>query len=200
MIKISGIPSSSISKRSFPKKKSQAKILSILLHIFYTMRTLSKEELKELYDKDFPLWVEINLQLLKEKAYDLVDWENLLEEIEDMGRSDLKACISYLAVILEHLYKWDNFKNLVGGKDAGINWIKSIRNARKEILKVFDMSPSLRSKLPLELTTAWKHARRELEYWLEDNDYDPEKFNIPEKCPYTYEEAMSRDLKKLIHP
>ena len=34
------------------------------------MRTLSKEELKELYDKDFPLWVEINLDLLREKAYD----------------------------------------------------------------------------------------------------------------------------------
>jgi len=38
------------------------------------MRTISKEELKELYDKDFPLWVEINLELLKEKAYDSVDW------------------------------------------------------------------------------------------------------------------------------
>jgi hypothetical protein len=56
----------------------------------------------------------------------------------------------------------------------------------------------LRSKLPLELTTAWKHAKRELEYCLEDND--PEKFNIPEKCPYTYEEAMSRDLKKELKP
>ena len=33
-------------------------------------RTISKEELKELYEKDFPLWVEINLELLKEKAYD----------------------------------------------------------------------------------------------------------------------------------
>ena len=54
------------------------------------MRTLSKEELKRLYDKDFSLWAEINLQLLKEKAYDLVDWENLLEEIEDMAKRDLK--------------------------------------------------------------------------------------------------------------
>jgi hypothetical protein len=33
------------------------------------MRTISKEELKELYDKDLPLWAEINLELLKEKAY-----------------------------------------------------------------------------------------------------------------------------------
>jgi len=55
------------------------------------MRTISKEELKELYDKDFPLWVEINLELLKEKAYDLVDWENLLEEIEDMGLRHLES-------------------------------------------------------------------------------------------------------------
>jgi len=96
------------------------------------MRTISKEELKELYHKDFPLWAEINLDLLKEKAYDLVDWENLLEEIEDMAWSDLKACISYLAVILEHLYKWDNFRELTtGGEEAcGTVWIKSIRNAR----------------------------------------------------------------------
>ncbi|MDW8294695.1 MAG: DUF29 domain-containing protein, partial [Aquificaceae bacterium] len=83
------------------------------------MRTLSKEELKELYEKDFPLWAEINLELLKEKAYELVDWENLLEEIEDMAQRHLDACISYLAVILEHLYKWDNFKRLAGGETAG---------------------------------------------------------------------------------
>ncbi|GBC89271.1 hypothetical protein HRbin13_01412 [bacterium HR13] len=164
------------------------------------MRTLNKEELKELYDKDFPLWVEINLELLKEKAYDLVDWEHLLEEIEDMGRSDLKESISHLAVILEHLYKWDNFKNLAGSESAGKSWIRSVENARMEILDILDMYPSLRKKLPSELAIAWKRARRRLEYWLKDNDYDPEKFNIPEKCPYTYEEAMSRDLKKELKP
>ena len=58
-------------------------------------------------------------KLLKEKAYDQVDWENLLEEIEDIARSDLKACISYLAVILEHIYKLDNFKDLAGGEISG---------------------------------------------------------------------------------
>ena len=62
------------------------------------MRTISKEELKELYDKDFPLWVEINLELLKEKAYDLVDWENLLEEIEDMGLRHLESCTNLLCL------------------------------------------------------------------------------------------------------
>ncbi|MDM7266346.1 MAG: DUF29 family protein [Aquificaceae bacterium] len=64
------------------------------------MRTIGKEELKELYHKDFPLWVEKNLELLREKAYDLVDWENLLEEIEDMGLRPLESCIIHLAVSL----------------------------------------------------------------------------------------------------
>lgn len=160
------------------------------------MRTTSKEELKELYDKDFPLWAEINYELLKEKLYELVDWENLLEEIQDMAQRHLDSCISYLAVILEHFYKWDNFKSLAGGQTAGMGWIKSVNNARRKIRTLFKMYPSLRAKLPAEIDKAWIIAIDSLEDWLEDNDYDPEKFEIPEKCPYTYEEAMTRDLRK----
>lgn len=137
------------------------------------MKTASKKELKELYDKDFPLWVEINLQLLREKAYELVDWENLLEEIEDMARSDLKTCISYLAVILEHL-----------------------KNARREINILLTEYPSLRNKLPLQMDRAWIRAVAKLEDWLEDRGIDPKAYPIPEKCPYTYEKAMTRDLRR----
>jgi hypothetical protein len=46
-----------------------------------------------------------NLKLLKNREYDLADWENLLEEIEDMGQRYLDSAISFIAVILEHLYK-----------------------------------------------------------------------------------------------
>ncbi|QID33892.1 DUF29 domain-containing protein [Pampinifervens florentissimum] len=162
------------------------------------MKTISKEELRELYYKDFPLWAEINYELLKEKLYELVDWENLLEEIEDMARSDLKACISQLARILEHMYKWDNFRDLAGGKTAGMGWIKSIENARNEILDAFDLSPSLRTKLPNELNIAWRSARRRLYTWLIQNNHRVENFSIPQECPYTYEEAMTRDLRKEI--
>ncbi len=155
---------------------------------------ITKEELKQLYDKDYPLWVDINLQLLKDKAYELVDWDNLLEEIEDMGRSDLKACISYLAVILEHLYKLDNFKDMAGGETAGNKWIKSIRNSKLEIEVLFKRYPSLKSKLPSEIDYAWSLARKNLYIWLDENNKNPEDFNIPEECPYTYEEALNRQV------
>lgn len=161
------------------------------------VREITKEELKELYSKDFPLWVERNLELLREGAYELVDWENLLEEIEDMGLRHLESCISYLAVILEHLYKLDHFREVVGDESAGKSSIRSIKNSRKDILTLFDIYPSLRAKLPLELDKAWRFAIRRLEKWLERNDLEPESFSIPRTCPYTYEEAMERVLGKV---
>ncbi len=181
-----------------PALPIKRKFLTQRIFISMIQKSITKEELKELYDKDFPLWVEINLELLKEKAYELVDWENLFEEIEDMAKSDLKACISYLAVILEHLYKWDNFRELTSaGKEKGsLSWIKSIEVARERIEVLFYRYPSLKAKLQQELDFAWKDARVRIREWLREISKDPDKFNIPKECPYTYEEAMTRDLRK----
>ncbi|MDW8237892.1 MAG: DUF29 domain-containing protein, partial [Aquificaceae bacterium] len=153
-----------------------------------------KEILKKLYDKDFPLWAEINLELLKEKAYDQVDWENLLEEIEDMARSDLKVCIDHLAVIFEHMYKLDNFKNLAGGETAGSDWVKSILIARERIVRLLDTYPSLKEKLLSNLQTAWEQAILNLRVWLIEKGFNPDEFSFPESCPYTYEKAMEKRI------
>jgi hypothetical protein len=40
------------------------------------------------YDQDFALWVEENIALLKAKNYEAVDWDNLIEEVEGLTRSD----------------------------------------------------------------------------------------------------------------
>ena len=58
---------------------------------------LKIQHLKGLYEKDFLLWLEENLKLLENREYDLVDWENLLEEIRDMGQRHLDAVISQMA-------------------------------------------------------------------------------------------------------
>lgn len=158
------------------------------------VKDISKEQLKQLYNKDYPLWAEINLQLLKEKAYELVDWDNLLEEIEDMGTRHLEACVSYLAVILEHMYKWDNFKHLAGGENAGSTWKRSIYTSRNNIEALLEIYPSLKSKLPNEVGTAWKISKARLKNWLIRNNLNLKDFSIPENCPYTYEQAMEREF------
>jgi hypothetical protein len=74
------------------------------------------QNLKELYEKDYYLWVQENLKLLREKKYDLVDWENLLEEINDLGEWYVDRVIDLMADILENLYRWENFR------EQGTNW------------------------------------------------------------------------------
>lgn len=112
------------------------------------------QNLKELYEKDFYLWVQENLKLLKSKEYDLVDWKNLLEEIEDMGQRYLDSAVSFMAVILEHLYKWENFEC---SEYVGDRWIKSINNARNELEGIFERHPSIRKKLAEELPPLVKY-------------------------------------------
>ena len=36
---------------------------------------------------DYALWLNNTVNLLKQKNYDNVDWENVIEEIEQLGRS-----------------------------------------------------------------------------------------------------------------
>lgn len=51
---------------------------------------------KKLYEQDFQLWLEKTIQSLREGKLLEVDYENLLGELEDMGRSERNALKSKL--------------------------------------------------------------------------------------------------------
>ncbi len=155
------------------------------------------QSLKELYEKDFYLWVIENLKLLKNKEYSLVDWENLLEEIEDMARRELRSLISFMAVVMEHLYKWENFRE---SAYMDSSWKKSIINARSEIKKLFKDVPSLRQKAEQKesLEKAWQYAVINLVDWFEEAEDLAKKYfgrlptekDFPQECPYTFQQVM----------
>jgi len=155
------------------------------------------QNLKEIYEQDFYLWVMENLRLLKNKEYDLVDWENLLEEIEDMARRELRSLINLMAVIMEHLYKWEHFRET---KYMGSKWKKSIISARTDIVKLFKDAPSLKAKAQEKeiLQRAWEDAVLNLIAWFKWNEklalkyFDrlPTKEDFPKECPYSFEQIM----------
>jgi hypothetical protein len=62
---------------------------------------------KSLYTIDFVQWIETTAQQLRNQDYSDVDWESLIDEIEDMSRRERKALKSNLIVILLHLLKWE---------------------------------------------------------------------------------------------
>ena len=134
-----------------------------------------------------------NLKLLKNREYDLADWENLLEEIEYIAKRELKSLISLMAVIMEHLYKWEKFREEVY---VGGSWKNSIINARNEIKKLFINVPSLRQKAEQKesLEKAWQYAIINLVGWFEEAEDLAKKYfgrfpteeDFPQKCPYTF--------------
>jgi hypothetical protein len=55
-----------------------------------------------LYNRDFALWVEDVMAKLKARDFDHLDLENLIEEIEALGKSERKELKSRLSTLLAH--------------------------------------------------------------------------------------------------
>ena len=91
-----------------------------------------------LYERDFSLWLERQAQLLRERRLDELDVPNLLEEIEDMGRSEKRAIESDLIVLLTHLLKY-RFQP----EQRSSSWRGSIVEHRRRLRKLIRESPSL---------------------------------------------------------
>jgi hypothetical protein len=148
------------------------------------------QSLKELYEKDFYLWVQENLRLLKNREYDLVDWENLLEEIEDMGRSLATDVLRHIARIMQGLYKWETFKE----HPEMHEWVEEVQRARRELEYLFEESPSLKAIAQDKdtLHRAWKLSVRAMKRWLEHpkNKALDTTHPFPQECPYTFQQVM----------
>ena len=95
-----------------------------------------------LYETDYLQWIEITIKKLQIQDYKNVDWENLIEEITDMGRSERKSLKSNFIVILVHLLKWQFQPEKRSGSSEGI-----IIEHRRRVKEALDDSPSLKPYL-----------------------------------------------------
>ncbi|NCR41184.1 MAG: DUF29 domain-containing protein [Microcystis aeruginosa W13-11] len=89
-----------------------------------------------LYEEDFVLWTEKTAELLKRKEFDRVDWENLIGEVECMGKSERQTITSSLTVLIEHLLKlsyWESEK-----ERNGRHWIVEIAAFRSQLEQKID--------------------------------------------------------------
>ena len=102
-----------------------------------TTQLSSPTDTVNLYDRDYYLWLLHTAQLISEGKFSEVDAANLIEEIEDMGRSEKRAIESNLVVVLLHLlkYKYQPEKRTN-------SWKSSIREHRRRLRKAFADSPS----------------------------------------------------------
>ena len=92
-----------------------------------------------LYDQDFYQWTQEQAGLLKIGALSQLDVENLIEEIESMGKSQKKELISRLTVLIAHLLKWD-----YQPERRGRSWELTIKAQRVQIRRHISENPSFK--------------------------------------------------------
>lgn len=114
--------------------------------------TLTK--VKTLYDTDFNLWIDETVKQLKLGHLDELDIENLIEEVESLGRSDKRELENRLITLFEHTLK----RRYVPLNECYRGWEITIFRTQKEIKRILKDSPSLKNFLVNILEDSYQEA------------------------------------------
>ncbi len=127
------------------------------------------------YDKDFYSWTQEQAELLRNGRFSELDIDNLIEEVESMGRSEKRELESRLTILLLHLLKW-KYQEVRRGR----SWQLSIDEQRIQFEKTLNENPGLKPALDQIIKDAYKlaviRAARETRI---------SKAVFPERCPWT---------------
>jgi len=139
-------------------------------------------DLSGLYDEDFFEWTRRNAQLLPAGQVRQSDIQHIAEEIEDLGKQDLKDLHRRARALLAHL--------LVGQLQPAKHphWrLSPITEERIWLDGLVEQSPSLKIKLANELQVYYAEAVR-LASAMARTAPDRERF--PAECPFTVEQIL----------
>ncbi|PSB28138.1 DUF29 domain-containing protein [Stenomitos frigidus] len=137
----------------------------------------------QLYDRDYYLWLQETAQLLRNGEFARLDVENLVEEIESMGRSDKQAIESNLEVVLMHLLKYK-----YQPERRSNSWRFTLLEHRNRLTKAFRDSPSLRSYFGQTFDESYQQARK-----LAAAETGLPNETFPSESPFTPEQSLDAD-------
>ena len=134
------------------------------------------------YEKDVVAWAEEQAALLRAGKLASIDIEHIAEEIEDVGKSQLRELGSRMSVLLAHLLKW-KFQPQRRSK----SWVSTIRTQRTEAMYLLEEAPSLRRRFDEAkwLNLVWTKARS-----LAETETGIDFDSFPETCPWPMSSAL----------
>ncbi len=136
------------------------------------------------YDGDLYTWSLEQASLLRAHKFDQIDLEHIIEEIEDMSKSERRALQSFLETLLMHLLKWQ-FQPAYQGR----SWKFTIIEQRKRIKSHLEENPGLKSKLPELIEKAYSYA---ITGAVRETGLAVKVF--PQECPWSYEQFTNPDF------
>jgi hypothetical protein len=139
------------------------------------------------YDTDILIWSEHQAELLRRRAAgELVndaemDWPNIAEEIQDVGRSELRSCRSLLRQALRHMLKaeaWPLSRDAPTWRADAIDFRRQARDA---------FGPSMRQKIDVADLYADALAA------MPDTIDGQPSLQVPTECPVTLDDLLGDD-------
>lgn len=125
-----------------------------------------------LYKRDFVLWVDETVKQLKSKDFSEIDLENLIDEVESLGKRDKRELKSRLITLFEHLLK----RRYVSRPDCYRDWEVTIHRTQSKLKDLFADSPSLGILLEEIYLDCYEEALGNMQI-----EYDA---NFPETYPF----------------
>lgn len=142
----------------------------------------SNLSLKELYEIDDHLWLEETIKLLKANHLEKLDLENLIEELENLGRRDKAKVASLLEQIIRHLLLLQYWRE-ESQYNSG-HWKAEIRSFRNQLKR--NLTTNLYQFLEIELASIYDDA---LGYVIDKTEGKLD--NLPQSCTYTLEQILN---------
>ncbi|NJL44895.1 MAG: DUF29 domain-containing protein [Leptolyngbyaceae cyanobacterium SM2_3_12] len=139
--------------------------------------------LAQLYEQDYALWIEATCQGLRTGRWAELDLANLLEELEDIGRSEKRALTSNLIVVFMHLLKYAHQPELRSN-----SWRFTLKEHRRRLQEALNTSPSLKPYLDQILADCYQQARD-----LAATETGLSLDHFPPECPYSSSQVLDRD-------
>jgi hypothetical protein len=149
------------------------------------MIAYSDHALKTLYEQDFVLWVDQTVQHLQARDTDHLDWEHLVEEIEELGNEQRRKVGSYLKQILIHLLLYRYW--LAERERCARGWEEEIETFRDQLEDLLE-SKTLYTYCLQEKDKIYRKARLRA---IQKTKLDSALF--PEECPFTLEQILDFD-------
>ena len=135
--------------------------------------------MSDLYGDDILLWSKQQAELLRrmaagERVDDQVDWPNVIEKIESVGRAELRAVRSALRIAMQHklyLLAWPNDR-------AVHHWAAEATNQLAEAHE--DFRESMRKEI--DLASLYRRARLSAEAHM---------ITLSDQCPFSLDELLA---------
>lgn len=149
----------------------------------------------DLYDRDILAWSQHQAELLRRVArgerVNEVDWDHVVEEIEDVGLSELNAVRAYLRLTLVHLLKLRGWP----ASSACPHWRLEVANFQAEADQRF--VPSMRQRL--DLPDIYRRALKQIDGATIDGTTAAP---LPPDCPFSLDDLLAThpaDLETRLH-